>query len=480
MSDQAIIEPCLLVVEDDEGLCSQYRWAFPGYDVTVVQDRTAALSALDRLEPPVLVMDLGLPPDIDGVSEGFALLHETRQRLPRTKAIVVTGNGEREVALKAIALGAYDFCEKPVSLELLGSIVARAHNLHQLEEENDRLRAERPTRAIGRLITANERMLKICRDIEKLAATDVTVMLLGESGTGKEVLARALHETGARARAPFIAINCGAIPEYLLESELFGHERGAFTGAIKQTKGKIELAHRGTLFLDEIGDLPLSLQVKLLRFLQDQVIERVGGRQPIQLDVRIISATNRSPDQLVTDGHFRADLLYRMNAVTVRIPPLRERGGDTVILGTFFLNRFNREFAKHIRGFSDEAVAAIAAYAWPGNVRELENRIKRAVVMADGRQIELADMELAASDADHDIDLDLRAARLRAEREVLHVARARSGGKLAQMARLMGISRPTLYTLMVAHGMAIDPTRTRATALESVPDDTGFNMEQGQ
>jgi len=468
-------DPSLLVVEDDEGLCSQYRWAFPGYEVAVAQDREAALEQLAELRPPVVVMDLGLPPDIDGVSEGFALLEEIRQSLPQTKAIVVTGNGEHDVALRAVSLGAYDFCEKPVSLDVLRTIVDRARNLHRLEEENERLLAERAPSQPNGLITTSERMLRICRDIEKLAATNVTVMLLGESGTGKEVLARSLHAMGGRARAPFVAINCGAIPEHLLESELFGHERGAFTGAVKQTKGKIELAHQGTLFLDEIGDLPGPLQVKLLRVLQDQVIERIGGRSPIQVDVRIVSATNRGLERLAADGQFRADLLYRMNAVTVRIPPLRERGGDVLVLATYFLERFNREFGKSISGFTETANAAMAAHPWPGHVRELENRVKRAVVMTDRSRIGVGDLELGLRDGDLDIEIHVRAAGMREEREVLRVAHARAGGKPTAMAKLLGVSRPTLYSLMEAHGMDVDIPRVAASAA-----DTDLNMEEGQ
>jgi two-component system NtrC family response regulator len=468
-------QPDLLIVEDDEGLCSQYRWSFPGYRVHIAQSRAEAEAALTRVAPQVVVMDLGLPPDPDGVSEGFAFLEELGRRGSAAKAIVVTGNGEREVALRAIALGAYDFCEKPVALDVLRTIVARGLNLFRLEEENRRLRAEPAPSPLARVIAASETMLRVCRDVEKLAGTDVTVMLLGESGTGKEVLARSLHELGSRARGPFVAINCGAIPENLLESELFGHERGAFTGAVKQTKGKIELAHEGTLFLDEIGDLPLPLQVKLLRFLQDQVIERIGGRQQIQVDVRVISATNQSLERLVAEGRFRSDLLYRMNAVTVRIPPLRERGGDAEILAAYYLERFNREFGKALRGFTEAARGAIAAHPWPGNVRELENRIKRAVVMAEGRLIDVRDLELAASAGEEDgpADLDLRAARMRAEREVLRVAMARGNGNLSLVAKLLGISRPTLYALMEAHGMDAGAARAVPPGRQVVPGAAG-------
>jgi two-component system, NtrC family, response regulator len=446
-------KPKLLIVEDDVGLCSQYRWAFPAHEVLIAQNRAQALAAALKERPPVVVMDLGLPPDPDGVSEGFAALEEILATAPETKVIVATGNSERRNALKAVANGAYDFCEKPVDLDVLHTIVERAFRLAAIEEENRRLAIGVTTRSpIERIITAHDGMLKVCRDVEKLAGTNVPVLLLGESGTGKEALAQALHDLGPRARQPFVAINCGAIPETLLESELFGYERGAFTGAFKQTIGKIESANKGTLFLDEIGDLPGPLQVKLLRFLQDQIVERIGGRTRIQVDVRIVSATNQSVEEKVREGLFRGDLLYRMNAVTVRIPPLRERGGDAMLLANWFLGRFNREFSRNLRGFMPAAIAALEAHPWPGNVRELENRVKRAVVMAEGRQLGPEDLELTQA-KDNVIDLDLRAARLRAERDVLQQALAHSNGTLSVAAKLLGISRPTLYGLMEVHGI---------------------------
>jgi two-component system NtrC family response regulator len=458
-------KPKLLIVEDDEGLCSQYRWAFPACDVMLAHARPQAIAAVKRDDPPVVLMDLGLPPDPDGVSEGFAILEQIQTIAPRTKVIVVTGNGERSNALKAIASGAYDFCEKPVEIELLRTIIARALNLYRLEEENRALAATPARSPIERIVTANPGMLKLCRDIEKLATTNVPVLLLGESGTGKEALSRALHDLGPRSKETFVAINCGAIPENLLESELFGHERGAFTGAVKQSIGKIEMAHKGTLFLDEIGDLPHPLQVKLLRFLQDQIVERIGGRQKIQVDVRIVSATNASLEDKIAQGVFRGDLFYRMNAVTVRIPPLRDRGGDVALLGNYFLNRFNQEYGRNIRGFTEAATTAMATYAWPGNVRELENRMKRAVVMAERRIIDASDMELAPAETAPP-DLDLRAARLRAEREVVHIAWARSNHTLSVAARLLGISRPTLYGLLEAHGIEADGGKVPGSGME--------------
>jgi two-component system NtrC family response regulator len=453
-----VVKPKLLIVEDDEGLCSQYRWAFPDSDVLIVNTRLQAIAAVKKERTPVVIMDLGLPPDPDGVSEGLATLEELLRIAPESKVIVVTGNGDRPVALRAIACGAYDFCEKPVEIVMLRTIIARGLNLHRLEGENRRLAAAPGRSPIERIVTANPAMLKVCRDVEKLASANVPVLLLGESGTGKEALAQALHELGPRAKQPFIAINCGAIPENLLESELFGHERGAFTGAVKQTIGKIESAHKGTLFLDEIGDLPHALQVKLLRFLQDQIVERIGGRQKIQVDVRIVSATNASLEDKINEGLFRGDLLYRMNAVTVRIPPLRDRGGDVMLLANFFLNQFNTEFSRTIRGFTEAAAAALAAHPWPGNVRELSNRVKRAVLMAERRMIDAVDLELTVTDQQPP-DLDLRAARLRAEREVLQIALARSNHTLSTAARLLGVSRPTLYGLMQTHGMETDSNK---------------------
>jgi two-component system NtrC family response regulator len=444
----------LLIVEDDEGLCSQYRWAFPDYTVFAAQERRQALGVVQKERPPVVILDLGLPPDRDGLSEGFASLEGIQRLAPDTKVIVVTGNGERQHALRAVAGGAYDFCEKPVDIPTLRTILDRGLRLYELEQENRRLADLPAATPIKRIVTASESMLRVCRNVEKLAATNVPVLLLGESGTGKEALARALHELGPRTQQAFIAINCGAIPETLLESELFGHERGAFTGAVKQTIGKIESAHRGTLFLDEIGDLPHQLQVKLLRFLQDQVIERIGGRQRIQVDVRIVSATNQPLEDHVAAGRFRNDLLYRLNPVTLRIPPLRDRSGDPVLLARYFLNALNREFSRNIRGFTEQALSAIAAHSWPGNVRELENRMKRAMVMTENRLIDAVDLELPL-DAAAPVSLDLRNARMQAERRVIEMALARSNGTLSAAAKLLGISRPTLYGLIETHGLDV-------------------------
>ncbi len=465
-------KPKLLIVEDDPGLASQYRWAFPGCETHLAAARLPALEILARERPPVAIIDLGLPPDPDGVSEGFATLSELLRQAPTLKVIVATSHGDRAHALRAVASGAYDFCEKPVEIELLRGIVGRAQTLAELEEENRRLADLPRANPIRRIVTASAPMLKVCRTVERLAAANVTVLLTGESGTGKEALAQALHELGPRAKAPFVAINCGAIPENLLESELFGHERGAFTGAVARSIGKIEQAQKGTLFLDEIGDLPLPLQVKLLRFLQEQTIERIGGRTTIPVDVRVVSATNQDLERLAAEGRFRPDLYYRLNPVTVRIPPLRERPGDALLLARWFMTRFNREFSRALRGFSEGATAAIEVHDWPGNVRELENRMKRAVIMADGRLLEAADLELTEADpedASASPLLNLRAARMRAEREVLDRALAQSGGKLSAVARLLGISRPTLYSLLETHALPRPAGESGDTTLTPEP-----------
>jgi two-component system, NtrC family, response regulator len=454
-----VAKPKLLIVEDDVGLCNQYRWAFPGHDTLFAHNRQQALAMVQREQPHLAILDLGLPPDPDGVSEGFATLEQATRMAPDLKTIVATSHGDRTYALRAVASGAYDFCEKPIEIAVLRTVVDRAQRLFELEEENRQLAQASVPAPLRHIVTGSDSMQKVNRTIERVAPTNVTVLLLGESGTGKELLARAIHELSPRANQPFVAINCGAIPETLLESELFGHERGAFTGAVKQNIGKIESASHGTLFLDEIGDLPLALQVKLLRFLQEQTIERIGGRAPIAIDVRVVSATNAALEERVEHGSFRSDLFYRLNAVSVRIPPLRERPGDALLLARYFLNRFNRELNRSLRGFTEAATAAIDAHGWPGNVRELENRVKRAVVMADGKLIDTQDLELEPPER-LVMDFDLRAARTRAEREVLQRALAHANNRLTQAAKLMGISRPTLYGLLEAHDMA--PSRTPA------------------
>jgi two-component system NtrC family response regulator len=445
----------LLIVDDDPGLLRQLRWAFSDHKVLPASTRQEATDLVRKDPVPVAIVDLGLPPDPDGASEGLAILAEILAIAPATKVIIATGNETREHALQAIALGAYDFYQKPIDIEALQLIVARAERIFELEAENRRLVEATAASPIDGIIAGGPEMLRVLRNIEKIASTNVAVLLRGESGTGKELLARAVHKMSGRADEPFVPINCAAIPETLLESELFGHEKGAFTGALKQTIGRIESADRGTLFLDEIGDVPLPMQVKLLRFLQDQVVERIGGRNPVQVNVRIVCATNQDLDVMMAEGRFREDLYYRLNEVTVHVPPLRDRASDVVMLASFFLSRFAAEYGRLARGFSPTALTALKEHPWPGNVRELENRIKRAVVMADGPLLSAADLGLTAFDEGVQ-SLTIRDARARAEREALQLAFAQAGSNLSKAAKLLGISRPTLYDLMQQHQIGVD------------------------
>ncbi|MDA8129154.1 MAG: PEP-CTERM-box response regulator transcription factor [Betaproteobacteria bacterium] len=442
----------ILLVEDDPGLQKQLKWSLSDYELVVAADRDSAIAQLRRHEPPVVLLDVGLPPDPDGATEGLAALQQILSLAPLTKVIVVTGNLDRSNAVKAIHLGAYDFFHKPFEPDVLALMIARALHVHALETENRLLAARQAGSALQGLITASEPMLKICRTVEKVAPANATVLLLGESGTGKEVLARGVHELSPRAGKRFVAINCAAIPDTLLESELFGHEKGAFTGAAKQTIGRIEYANEGTLFLDEIGDLPMPLQAKLLRFLQERVIERLGGRGEIPVDVRVVCATHRDLSCMIREGQFREDLYYRLSEISIKIPPLRERPGDAVLLAQAFLERYTREMDRSIRGFAADALGAIEAYAWPGNVREMENLIKRATIMADGNHITAADLGLDAGDAEVQL-FNLRHARENAERVAVSRALAQSDGSIAQAAELLGITRPTLYDLMAKIGM---------------------------
>ena len=447
MTDQKL--PVLLVVEDDEGLQRQLKWAYEGYEVVLAGNRAAAVEAIRLHEPSVVTLDLGLPPDPDGTTEGFATLTEILRLKSDTKVIVASGHGARESMLKAIGLGAYDFYRKPVDIDELGLIVARAFHVADIEAENRRLEQAGGGHVLGSIISAAPEMLKVGKTIERVASADVSVMLLGASGTGKELLARAVHKKSGR-KGEFIAINCAAIPETLLEAELFGYERGAFTGAVKSNVGKIEMAQGGTLFLDEVGDIPLPLQVKLLRFLQERVIERIGGRQPIPVDTRIVCATHQDLDAMTSAGSFREDLYYRLAEIVVKIPSLAERNGDAVLLARHFVNRFGKELNTKVQALSADAVAAIDAYGWPGNVRELENRIKRAVIMADGKSVAADDLDLpgSADSAEAEIALNLRAARETADRKAIRQALSRTENNISGAAKLLGISRPTLYDLI--------------------------------
>ncbi|MGN6596249.1 PEP-CTERM-box response regulator transcription factor [Sphingopyxis terrae] len=451
MSDTGAPRPNLLVVEDDPGLQTQLKWAYEDYEVLVAGDHDSAIDLLRAEEPAVVTLDLGLPPDPDGTREGFRILQAILELKPDTKVIVVSGHGERSSALAAIASGAWDFYQKPIDIDELGLIVRRAFHVRALEVENARL-AEAGTgdnRVLGGMITGAPEMQKVARTIERVANLDVSVMLLGASGTGKELLARGLHQASGRRDGAFVAINCAAIPENLLESELFGHEKGAFTGAVKTTEGKIELAHGGTLFLDEVGDIPLPLQVKLLRFLQERTIERIGGRKPIAVDTRIVCATHRDLDAMIAQGAFRDDLYYRLAEMVVKIPVLAERPGDAVLLARHFLHKYAPEMNPAVRGFAPDALQTIDAARWPGNVRELENRIKRAVIMADGKLVTKDDLDMAGrGDEPGESHLNLRSAREAADRVAIRRAMTQSEGNISLASKLLGISRPTLYDLL--------------------------------
>ncbi|NKC12951.1 MAG: PEP-CTERM-box response regulator transcription factor [Gammaproteobacteria bacterium] len=441
-----------MAVEDDPGLQNQLKWCFEDYQVHVSGDRETAVNQVRRLEPAVVTLDLGLPPDPANASEGLATLQQILSMAPSTKVIVITGNDDREDAVRAVALGAYDFYQKPVDPEILSLIVDRAYRVHELEQENKRLAESAQATPLAGIIAASPEMTKVCRTVEKVAPTDVSVLLLGESGTGKEVLTRALHAMSRRKRKRLVAINCAAIPENLLESELFGYERGAFTGANKQTIGKIEYADGGTLFLDEIGDLPQPLQAKLLRFLQERTIERVGGREEIAVDVRVVCATHQDLYGRIKEGAFREDLFYRISEITVTIPALRERSGDALLLARALLKRYAEEHGRNLRGLADDAMEAVQAYPWPGNARELENRMKRAVIMAEGNVVTAEDLELEDTEG-RPVVFNLRQVREEAEREAIKRALVFADQKVAQAAEMLGVSRPTLYDLIEKYGL---------------------------
>ncbi|WP_377155672.1 PEP-CTERM-box response regulator transcription factor [Roseateles sp. UC29_93] len=448
--------PALLIVEDDLALQKQLKWSMDRFESVTADDVASAVLQFRRHKPPVVTMDLGLPPDQDSTSEGFKLLEKLIELEPGTKIIVLTGQNDQSNALRAIRMGAYDFLAKPVDPDVLVLTVERAMRLHELQQENQRLLTQQDGEPTGKLLTRDAQMQRICRTVERVSGSDATVLLLGESGTGKEVLAQSLHDASKR-KGRFVAINCAAIPEALLESELFGYERGAFTGATKTTVGKIETAHGGTLMLDEIGDLPMSLQAKLLRFLQERSIERLGGRQEIAVDVRIVGATHQDLKAKIEQGLFREDLFYRLAEIVVDIPPLRDRAGDAVLLSHAFLRRFSSEQRRPILRLADDAIRAVEAHRWPGNVRELQNVMKRASIMADGDRITADDLNLplpAGGEVPADAaDLDLRTVRERAERQAVVAALARTDGNIAKAADLLGVSRPTLYDLMARLGV---------------------------
>jgi two-component system NtrC family response regulator len=439
----------LLIIDDDPGMQKQLKWCFSEMDVDISDSRKQALKLAEKNRPAVVILDLGLPPDPANASEGLKLLDELLQLDNAFKIIVVTGNEDRANALKAIELGAYDFYQKPVDPDVLRLIVSRAHNLYQIEQENRELLNRNVNTLLNGFVTGHPAMKDICQKIEKIAPSDITVMLLGESGTGKEMLARSLYELGSNKDGPFVAINCAAIPENLLESELFGYEKGAFTGAAKQTPGKIEVAGGGVLFLDEIGDLPLSLQAKLLRFLQERVIERIGGRQEIPVDLRVVCATHQNLKEKIQNGSFREDLYYRISEISVEILPLRERPGDAILLAQYFLGKLQQNESKR-KKLHDDAIRAIETHDWPGNARELENRIKRGFILAESDYITADDLELDASldGSAADSTLNLKHVRQQAEHNAIVRAIGRCDGNLTAAAKLLGVSRPTVYDLI--------------------------------
>lgn len=441
----------LLIVEDDKGLQSQLRWHFEDYITVIAGDREAAIAAVRLHEPAVVLMDLGLPPDPEGVEEGFLCIEEINRLSPTCKIIVMTGKSDEENALRAVSIGAHDFYHKPVNIDTLNLIVERAFKMYQLEQQN-RLLQEQQMSPLEGVIASDPQMLKVCRMVEKLAPTNVTCTLLGESGTGKEVFAKALHSLSQRRDNRFVAINCAAVPENLMESELFGYEKGAFTGANKRTEGKIETAQQGTLFLDEIGDMPLNLQAKLLRFLQERVIERLGGREEIPVDVRVICATNKNLEAMVAEGTFREDLYYRICEMVIDIPPLRQRQGDKILLARHFLKKYASENGVKLKGFDSEAANAIEAYEWPGNIREMENKIKRAVIMTEESYISADDLGLVNSES---LSLNLKEVRKNAEKSAILQALSMADHNVSAAAKLLGITRPTLYDLFKKYNVVI-------------------------
>ena len=455
----------LLVVEDDPGLLNQLKWCFEDYDVFTAEDRESAIAELRKNEPAVVLQDLGLPPQPEGVEEGLNTLQEILHLAPHTKVIVVTGNGDQENALRSVELGAYDFYQKPVDTDTLELLVDRAFKMHELEHENRRLQSAQKISPLEGIVAASAVMRNVCRMIEKVAPTNVTTLLLGESGTGKELLARALHRLSPRVDKRFVAINCAAIPENLLESELFGYEKGAFTGAAKTTPGKVEMADGGTLFLDEIGDMPIGLQAKLLRFLQERVVERVGGREEISVDVRVVCATNQNPVNLIEKQLFREDLYYRVSEITIDIPPLRDREEGRLILARTLLARQADIQKRAITGFTKDACDAIEAHSWPGNVRELENKIKGAVIMADGKQITADDLGLSPGDGAPET-LNLREVRAQAESKAIRTALMRNFGNVSRTAEELGVTRPTLYDLLNKYGLSAEAYSKRTLVNE--------------
>ena len=447
--------PKLLIVDDDEEIRMQMHWALTqDYEVFLAHDRASALHVFQAEQPIMVTLDLGLPPHPRDMEEGFQTLGDILQANADAKVIIITGNEDREYALRAIGQGAYDFFRKPIEIDELKVILRRALHVAQLEQEHRALQQRLGGEAFEAIIGSSPQMQAVFATIRKVAASDVPVLVVGESGTGKELVARALHQQSGRTAAPFVAINCSAIPETLLESELFGHEKGAFTGAHIQRKGRIESAQGGTLFLDEVGELPAPLQVKLLRFLQEYQIERIGGRETIPVDVRVVAATNVDLKQAMAAGRFREDLYYRLGVMTIPLPPLRERGADILLLAEALLQRYVVEKKPKVTGFSRQALTALQSYGWPGNVRELENRIKRAVLLTHGPQVTPADLDLASPYSKYLAPgKGLREAREAFEKDLIQRALAKNGGNISRTASELGVSRPTLHDLVTKYAL---------------------------
>lgn len=444
----------VLIVDDEEAIRNQMKWALSDeYDVILAEERKSALEKMNLHQPFLIVLDLGLPPAPRGAEEGFRTLGEILSVNSRAKVIVITGNQDRSNALKAIEQGAFDFFAKPADMQEVKVVLKRAVLLFNLERENIALREQIIRQGFEEILGESPAMQKVFSVVRKVASTDASVLVMGESGTGKELIAKAIQHSSNRAQGPFVTINCGAIPETLLESELFGHEKGSFTSADSRRKGKVEYADSGTLFLDEIGELTPALQVKLLRFLQEHRIERVGGRETISVDVRVIAATNLDLKQEIAKGRFREDLFYRLGVVTVYLPPLRERGEDVILLSKAFLQQFSLQYGKLLKGFNTKALTAIKSYTWPGNVRELENRIKRAVIMSEGKFLTPSDLELKEA-IDEDRRISLREIRDQAEREYIKNVLKRCDWNITQAASELGVSRPTLHDLIKKHQIA--------------------------
>jgi two-component system NtrC family response regulator len=447
------VKPKLLVVEDDSSVATQMKWALAqDYEVFLAEDRPSALEIFVKERPLVVTLDLGLPPHPGEVKEGFQALAEMLSKDSVLKVVVITGQGEEDHAIKAIGEGAYDFFCKPIKIEEFKVVLKRAFYVSELERGHRELQQQLCGESFEGMLGTSPQMQEVFSSIRKVATTEVPILIVGESGTGKELVAKAIHTNGSRKRCPFIVINCSAIPETLLESELFGHEKGAFTGAHVQRKGRFEMAQGGTLFLDEIGELSPALQVKLLRFLQEQKIERVGGRESIVVDARVLTASNKDLNQALKEGKFREDLYYRLGVVTISLPPLRERGEDILLLATAELQRYAQENRKKITGFTPQAIHSIKNYLWPGNVRELENRIKRAVIMAEGSKVTPMDLELTSPNMKYE-GRGLKEARETLEKDLIQKSLAKNKRNITKVAKELGVSRPTLYELIEKLGI---------------------------